>query len=152
MVKKRRSCWGSPSRSRTAARSVAGRKRSKSTPPGIAIVGALSPPWLSDNSLREKLWENTDYFRKQLHALGVNTGESTSQVIPIIVGSDRLALYDLGHEMFEKGLFLAPVDYPSVPEDGLRFRVAVTAAHTRKDLDEALQIIEDTVVRRAKGA
>ena len=99
-----------------------------------------------DNSLREKVWANTSYFREQCLALGLNLGESTSQVMPIIIGSDRRALYELCNEMNEKGLFLAPVDYPSVPEDSLRYRVAITAAHEREDLDRALQILEDTVV------
>jgi glycine C-acetyltransferase len=49
--------------------------------------------------------------------------------------------------MRRRGLFLPPVDYPTVPQDQVRFRASVTAAHTRKDLDEALNIIEDTVVR-----
>ena len=103
-----------------------------------------------DNSLREKLWENTRYFREQATAIGLNLGESTSQVVPIIIGSDRRRLYELTAELHKKGLFLAPVDYPSVPEDGLRFRVAITAAHAREDLDLALQILEDTVVRTAR--
>ncbi len=105
-----------------------------------------------DDSLRTRLWDNTHYFREQLQTLGVNTGESTSQVVPIIIGSDRAKLYELALEMNDKGLFLAPVDYPSVPEDGLRYRVAITAAHTRKDLDEALSIIEDTIVRYTRQA
>jgi 8-amino-7-oxononanoate synthase len=103
-----------------------------------------------DNSLRERLWANTRYFREQAVAMGLNVGESTSQVVPIIIGSDRRRLYELTAEMHAKGLFLAPVDYPSVPEDGLRFRVAITAAHAREDLDLALQILEDTVVRTAR--
>jgi len=103
-----------------------------------------------DNSLREQLWANTRYFREQAVAMGLNVGESTSQVVPIIIGSDRRRLYELTAEMHAKGLFLAPVDYPSVPEDGLRFRVAITAAHAREDLDLALQILEDTVVRTAR--
>jgi 8-amino-7-oxononanoate synthase len=102
-----------------------------------------------DNSLRERLWTNTRYFREQAIGLGLNVGESTSQVVPIIIGSDRRRLYELTAQMHARGLFLAPVDYPSVPEDGLRFRVAITAAHTREDLDLALQILEDTVVRTA---
>ena len=61
-------------------------------------------------------------------------------MVPLIIGSNRAMLYELCHEMQDKGLFLAPVDYPSVPEDGLRFRAAVTAAHTRQDLDDALVI------------
>jgi len=103
-----------------------------------------------DNSLRERLWANTRYFRERAVAMGLNVGESTSQVVPIIVGSDRRRLYELTAEMHARGLFLAPVDYPSVPEDGLRFRVAITAAHTREDLDLALKILEDTVVRTAR--
>jgi 7-keto-8-aminopelargonate synthetase-like enzyme len=43
-----------------------------------------------------------------------------------------------------------PVDYPSVPQDEVRFRASVTAAHTREDLDEALNIINDTIVRRLR--
>lgn len=103
-----------------------------------------------DNSLRERLWANTRYFREQAIGLGLNVGESTSQVVPIIIGSDRRRLYELTAQMHARGLFLAPVDYPSVPEDGLRFRVAITAAHTREDLDLALQILEDTVARTAR--
>lgn len=105
-----------------------------------------------DNSLREQLWANTRYFREGALRIGLNLGESTSQVVPIIIGSDRRRLYELTRELHAKGLFLAPVDYPSVPEDGLRFRVAVTAAHTREDLDLALKILEDSVVRTATPA
>ncbi len=101
-----------------------------------------------DDTLRKKLWQNVGYFRERALSLGLNLGESVSQVFPIIIGSDRQALYELCREMNEKGLFLAPVDYPSVPEDGLRYRVAITAAHGREDLDRALNILEDTVVRR----
>jgi 8-amino-7-oxononanoate synthase len=103
-----------------------------------------------DNSLREILWSNTEYFRNGLHELGLNTGDSTTQVVPIILGDDRAMLYELGHETRAKGLFLVPVDYPSVPQDEVRFRASVTAAHTREDLDEALNIINDTIVRRLR--
>jgi 8-amino-7-oxononanoate synthase len=103
-----------------------------------------------DSSLRTTLWDNAAYFRAGLHRLGINTGDSTTQVVPIIIGANRSLLYELGHAMLARGLFLAPVDYPSVPEDQVRFRASVTAAHTRADLDEALSIIEDTVVRRLR--
>lgn len=99
-----------------------------------------------DNSLRERLWENTRHFREGARRIGLDVGDSTSQVVPIMVGSDRRRLYELTRTLHRRGLFLAPVDYPSVPEDGLRFRVAITAAHTRADLDRALEILEDTVV------
>lgn len=100
-----------------------------------------------DNSLREKLWDNTRHFREGAKRIGLNVGESTSQVVPVIIGSDRRKLYELTRTLHRRGLFLAPVDYPSVPEDGLRFRVAITAAHSKADLDRALEILEDTIIR-----
>ena len=100
-----------------------------------------------DNSLRETLWANTRYFREQALKIGLDLGHGSSQVVPIMVGSDRRRLYELTRTLHRRGLFLAPVDYPSVPEDGLRFRVAITAAHTRADLDRALEILEDTIIR-----
>jgi glycine C-acetyltransferase len=117
-------------------------------PPSVvaSVLAALKINAQND-SLRRRLWENASYFRGELHRLGINTGDSTTQVVPIIIGSNRRLLYELGHEMLARGLFLAPVDYPSVPEDQVRFRASVTAAHTRADLDEALNILEVTVAR-----
>jgi len=121
-------------------------------PSVIAGVSKALDVATRDNSLREALWANTRYFRERALAIGLSLGESTSQVVPVIIGSDRKRLYELTRELHARGLFLAPVDYPSVPEDGLRFRVAITAAHTREDLDLALQILEDTVVRTSRSA
>lgn len=117
-------------------------------PPVVAATLAGLRVATRDDALRRRLWDNVAYFRAGLIGLGVDTGESTTQVVPIIIGADRPLLYELGHAMLARGLFLAPVDYPSVPEDRVRFRASVTAVHTRADLDEALSIIEDTVVRR----
>ena len=105
-----------------------------------------------DDTLRRRVRDNADYFRSRLRGLGLSVGASTTHVVPIILGDNRGLLYELGHEMLARGLFLAPVDYPSVPQDKIRFRAAVTAAHTRADLDEALSIIEDTIVPRVRQA
>jgi glycine C-acetyltransferase len=105
-----------------------------------------------DDTLRRRLRDNADYFRAQVRGLGLSVGSSTTHVVPIVIGDNRGALYELGHEMLARGLFLAPVDYPSVPQDQVRFRAAVTAAHSRADLDEALNIIADTIVPRLRQA
>jgi 7-keto-8-aminopelargonate synthetase-like enzyme len=88
-----------------------------------------------------------------LQSLGINTGESTSYVVPIVVGENRALLYELGHKLREHGLFVTPVDYPTVALDQARFRASVTASHTRELLDQALQILEDVFVpaMREKG-
>ena len=94
---------------------------------------------------RERLWENADYFRTQLNGLGIDTGASNTYIMPLVVG-ERGRMYRLGHELRQRGLWVAPVDYPAVPEDRICFRACVTANHTRADLDEALNILEDTFV------
>ncbi|MGE3957213.1 MAG: aminotransferase class I/II-fold pyridoxal phosphate-dependent enzyme [Vicinamibacterales bacterium] len=95
--------------------------------------------------LRARLWENAAYFREGARALGLNTGESDTYVVPLIVGGRRGLLYEVGNALRRRGLFLAPVDYPSVPQEEVRFRASVTAAHTRADLDEALNILADVM-------
>ena len=102
---------------------------------------------------RDRLWQNAEYFRTALQAMGVNTGTSTSYVVPIVVGEDRALMYELGHAMRSRGLFVTPVDYPTVPLDQVRFRASVTTLHERADLDEALQVVADVFVpvMRAKG-
>ncbi|MDQ6911652.1 MAG: hypothetical protein M3128_02125, partial [Verrucomicrobiota bacterium] len=70
---------------------------------------------------------------------------STTYIMPLVVG-DRGRMYQLGHELRRRGLWVAPVDYPAVPQEGICFRACVTANHTRADLDEALNILADTFV------
>ena len=102
----------------------------------------------SQPELRTRLWENADYFHGQLRSLGINTGESNTYVMPIVIG-DRERMYRLGHELRQRGLWVAPVDYPAVPQNRICFRACVTAKHTRADLDEALNILADTLTPAA---
>ncbi len=115
-------------------------------PPAVvaAILKALELAQ-REPQLRARLWENADYFRMQLGTLGIDTGASATYIMPLIVG-DRGRMYRLGHELRQRGLFVAPVDYPAVPQDRICFRACVTANHTRADLDEALNILADTLV------
>jgi 8-amino-7-oxononanoate synthase len=109
-----------------------------------AILKALELA-IGHPELRAKLWENANYFHAQLNKLGLDTGNSTTYVMPIVIG-DRGRMYRLGHELRRRGLWVAPVDYPAVPQNRICFRACVTAKHTRADLDEALNILEDTLV------
>ena len=115
-------------------------------PPVLASLSAALKVAETGANLRETLWSNGQYLRAKLNEIGVDTGSSTTFIVPIMVGSDRQLLYDLCHKMRRRGLFLPPIDYPCVQDHQLRFRATVTAMHTKEDLDEALNIIEDTVV------
>ncbi len=112
-----------------------------------AILKALEIG-IREPELRTKLWENADYFHAQLRGLGIDTGASTSYVMPIVIG-DRERMYRMCHELRARGLWVAPVDYPAVPQNKICFRACVTAKHTRADLDEALNILADTLVPAA---
>ena len=100
--------------------------------------------------MRARLWENAKYFREQLGALGIDIGASTTYITPLVVGN-RALMYELGHKLRRGGLFVAPVDFPAVPEDRICFRACVTANHTRAHLDEALNILSDIFVPAVRG-
>ena len=115
--------------------------------PPVVIAAILKALQLgtSQPELRAQLWENADYFHAQLRSLGLDTAASTTYVMPIVIG-DRERMYRMGHELRRRGLWVAPVDYPAVPQNRICFRACVTAKHTRADLDEALNILADTLV------
>jgi glycine C-acetyltransferase len=118
--------------------------------PPVIVAAVLSALQIanSEPQLRARLWENADYFRKQLNSVGIDTGASTTYIMPLVVG-DRARMYQLGHQLRRRGVWVAPVDYPAVPQDRICFRACVTAKHTRADLDEALNILQDTLVPAA---
>jgi 7-keto-8-aminopelargonate synthetase-like enzyme len=117
--------------------------------PPVVVAAILKALEIGTNEpdLRKQLWENAEYFHKQLRGLGIDVGQSTTYIMPIVIG-DRERMYRLCHELRRRGLWVAPVDYPAVPQNKICFRACVTAKHTRADLDEALNILEDTL----KGA
>jgi 8-amino-7-oxononanoate synthase len=118
--------------------------------PAVVVAAVLKSLEIAEREpqLRTRLWENANYFRTQLNSIGIDTGASTTYIMPLVVG-DRARMYTLGHELRRRGVWVAPVDYPAVPEDRICFRACVTANHTRADLDEALNILADTLAPAA---
>jgi len=114
--------------------------------PPVIVAAVLKALDISEREpqLRARLWDNATYFREQLNSIGIDTGASTTYIMPLVIG-DRARMYQLGHELRRRGVWVAPVDYPAVPEDRICFRACVTANHTRADLDEALNILSDTL-------
>src|ERR1700675_1570785 len=115
--------------------------------PPVVIAAILKALELGTEQpeLRTQLWDNADYFHAQLRGLGIDTGASTTYIMPIVIG-DRERMYRLGHELRKPGFWGAQGGSPASPTDGVCFRACVTAKHTRADLDEALNILEDTLV------
>jgi glycine C-acetyltransferase len=88
-------------------------------------------------SLVKRLWENTRDFKKGLEDIGFDTGNSETPITPVIVGESGKAR-KLADTLFRLGVFVLPIVYPMVAKDRARVRTIVTSAHTRRDLDTAL--------------
>ena len=111
---------------------------STSHPPSVAATCLAALDVLQDEpQLIERLWENTRYFKAGLAQLGFNTGISETPITPVIVGESDRALR-LSARLFEEGVFAQAIVYPTVARDKARVRTIVTAAHSREDLDRAL--------------
>ena len=94
----------------------------------------------SEPQLRVRLWENVHTMQELLRAGGVDVGDSTSQVVPIMVRNDPRCL-GIGEELLREGVFINPVKYPAVPKHKSRFRMSVSSAHTLEELEEGAAII-----------
>lgn len=90
--------------------------------------------------LRTQLWQNVKVMQQLLHDAGVPIGESTSQVIPIMVRDDA-RIFQIGEELFREGVFINPVRYPAVGKHKSRFRMSISAAHTQQDLEQGAETI-----------
>ena len=94
----------------------------------------------AEPELRTRLWENVDFMQRRLRDEGVDVGDSESQVIPIMVRNDA-TIFDLGEELLREGVFINPVRYPAVGKHKSRFRMSISAAHTKEQLAEGADII-----------
>ncbi|HUR19896.1 MAG TPA: aminotransferase class I/II-fold pyridoxal phosphate-dependent enzyme [Vicinamibacterales bacterium] len=93
-----------------------------------------------DPSLRARLWDNVAHFRGLMSAAGVDVAESTSQIIPIMIRNDRKIL-GIAKKLQNAGLYLQPILYPAVAKHRSRFRVSISASHSKADLDQAAAIL-----------
>lgn len=111
---------------------------SASAPPMVvAAVSACVDVMESEPQHHAKLWENTKFFKEGLKALGFNTGNSVSPVTPVIVGEGAKAA-KFSDILLKNGVYAQGIYFPMVAEKLSRVRTIVSAAHSRADLQEAL--------------
>jgi len=93
-------------------------------------------------TLVDKLWQNAEIFKTGLKALGFNTGETETPIVPVMLGDAPLA-QEFSRHLFEKGVFAMAISYPTVPRGKARIRVMNSAAHDKNDLEEALEAFRE---------
>jgi glycine C-acetyltransferase len=111
---------------------------STSHPPSVTAtcLGALDI-LEQEPEIIERLWDNTRFFKAGLKALGFNTGLSESPITPVIAGEGSRAM-KLSDRLFQEGVFAQGIAFPTVARDRARVRTIVTAAHTKDELQFAL--------------
>ncbi len=94
-----------------------------------------------DPKLNEKLWENGDFLKKELKALGFNIGHSETPITPVIIGDENLT-QKFSKKLIEEGVYAKSIVFPTVPLGTGRVRNMPTAEHTKEMLEEAVRIYE----------
>ncbi len=115
---------------------------SNSLPPMIVSASITAIDLLLQKpELLKKSKENTEYFRKELLSRGFRIIEGSHPIVPIMIGEASLT-QQMQKELLKEGLYLVGLWFPVVPEGQARLRVQISSAHSKEDLDKALNIIE----------
>ncbi|MGK7906700.1 MAG: glycine C-acetyltransferase [Synechococcus sp.] len=92
------------------------------------------------SELRDRLVDNTRYFRQQLTALGFDIKPGIHPIVPIMLYKAQLA-QDMSRDLLEEGIYAIGFSYPVVPKGQARIRVQISAAHTREHLDRGIDVL-----------
>jgi len=112
------------------------------TAAGIAVFRMLS----STTALRDKLMDNTRYFRAKLEKVGFDVLAGETAIVPVMLYDAKLAS-DFADEMLKEGIYVIGFSFPVVPKGQARIRTQISAAHETEHLDRAVAAFE-TVGKR----
>ncbi|MCA9554745.1 MAG: aminotransferase class I/II-fold pyridoxal phosphate-dependent enzyme, partial [Myxococcales bacterium] len=99
----------------------------------LAVLSKLE----ASTERRDRLEENTKYFRGQMEALGFDIRPGTHPIVPVMLGDARLAS-GMADDLLKEGIYVVGFSFPVVPHGKARIRTQMSAAHNRTDLDRAL--------------
>lgn len=85
--------------------------------------------------LRDRLMDNTIYFRSKMTEVGFKVPDSVHPIVPVMIGDGKIAS-DMARDMLEEGIYVIGFSYPVVPQGKARIRVQISAAHTRAQIDQ----------------
>lgn len=106
-------------------------------PPLVAASITVFEMIEKDNPFRQKLMDNTEYFRKGLKAAGLDVREGSTPIVPVMV-YDAPKAQKMAELLMDEGIYVIGFFYPVVPKGQARIRTQLSAAHTREHLDKAI--------------
>lgn len=115
---------------------------SNSLAPGIVGAASKVLDMISDDtSLRDKVMENAEYFRKEMKSKGFDIPDGDAAIVPVMLYDAKLS-QDMAEKLLSEGIYVIGFFYPVVPKGKARIRVQLSAAHTREHLDKAIAAFE----------
>lgn len=110
-------------------------------PDHLCAAAIAAIPLAKKGGLQKKLQRNIDYFSKTMKSLGFTLGSSASQIIPVMIGEEKLAM-ELSKELLRLGVFAQAIRYPTVRKGSARLRTSLTSMHTKNHIDAAIGAFE----------
>ena len=97
-----------------------------------------------------RLQQNTHWFRNALREKGFKPLEGESAIVPLIIGDTARAI-QISHQLLEHGVFVTGFGFPVVPEGKARIRFQLSSAHTKAQLEKAVQILCEVSAKASAG-
>lgn len=114
------------------------------SPVNCAAVSAALDIIQAEPARREKLKANARYLRDRLSRLGLNTAQSCSHIIPVIVGGEKDTL-SAARQLYEMGFFIIAIRPPTVAPGTARLRISVQSEHSQSQIDGLCDALEKLV-------
>ncbi len=105
-----------------------------------AVIGAVDAaleliPTM--NKERQQIQKNIEYLKREIQKIGFETGDSNSQIIPVIIGDEKKTL-ELSQELEKEGIWAVAIRPPTVETGSSRIRITLTANHQKEDINQLL--------------
>ncbi|MCC6613949.1 MAG: glycine C-acetyltransferase [Anaerolineae bacterium] len=110
------------------------------TIPDVAACSEAINVLEESDDLVKRLWANADYLKQNLRAAGFDIGATQTPIVPVIVGEAATA-QAFSRALFDEGIFVMPIFYPTVPQGKARLRIMNSAVHQQAQLDRALDCL-----------
>src|SRR5690606_23446257 len=111
---------------------------SNSLAPGIVGAAIKVLDMISDDTtLRDRVMENSEYFRKEMKSKGFDIPDGDAAIVPVMLYDAKLSQV-MADKLLEEGIYVIGFFYPVVPKDKARIRVQLSAAHEKEHLDKAI--------------
>ncbi len=107
-------------------------------PPIVAASIAAIDLLTQSTALSDKLMDNTRYFREKIQSIGLEVLPGEHPIVPVMFGEAGPAVR-MAEALLEKGVYVIPFSFPVVPKGKARIRTQVSAAHSKEDLDFAIE-------------